>query len=318
MCLKKKFVVSIFLTLLLSFNTVNAWCFFYIFGSTCGKNSANPGNIIFSGFNLDNPEKISTDAEKSPNKVDDITLEGQSVIFEDDLGNTDDLSINNIVSPSVALDEMLWYNVDLVDVQIKCPSCPFIDGKKRFIPGHEYEIAFKLVNQGNALAEGVRLFIETETPSQDIEYSYNNKPISLLPGSYTLKKIHPKIPLDENTIYKGQGEAEFDFKVKAYITNDKGVVQPARQILEKKIRSGCKEYKEDDFGNKVCIRGKYKTKLIEMQCCGDYCTEGTLNVRHSECLNSIPDNYQDNRVSKTFYLQKLTPILASKVGLKIR
>lgn len=267
--------------------------------------------------NKDNPDYyIPRDQGSKTYDVNDLTRldDGDSTTIIDDSGNS--YRIHYDIPPKyeeivVKQYEALWYDVDVVDSSLRCPSClTSTSGEKLYTAGFDYLFDLILVNGGNTVAEGVQLEITIRTLDQVVHYNFNSNALNMLPGQYTIDGlIFPRFGIDEygriknEYLHTGLSSKTFDIEFIAKLSRSNGVSEPRVQLVDK-IKRNCGWY----GGDFEC----YERSEKEIR---EFCPDGSSYNGVFSC--GLNDPKSQNELDETFTLLKLSPMLKGEITNRI-
>lgn len=206
--------------------------------------------------------------------------------------------------------DMLYYDVDITDINLECPSCPIVDGLKVFIPGFRYVVVLTIHNDGNVPASNVTMKVKVTEPTHSYEYNFLENKLSVNYQNELIPFItREPISVNDLTTYLGK-EKTFNIAVEVILDNDKAVISPTTSTYI-------------EF-QKVCkwVGLTYpcmveKVKHVK-ECCNTLCQicseePGCLNL--DKCKTQLIDTPIQNTFKKSFEINMITPYLASQSGL---
>lgn len=320
-----KIILVIAFLSIFSVPQARSWCIVGI-GNTCSDRNTQSHDTILGKtiLNFDTPDPGNDDISILGYRPFKPSSDSYDLTSPNDFSNLDEGSSKNIVADDGELASMtyvskrqlqisggeaLWYDVDLLDVSIRCPSCVNVNGVTVYTAGFDYIIDISLQNGGNVPAAGVQLEIVVETEDQIKHYNFNANALKLGSGEYKLEGlIFPKFGISgssikEQYIFSGKNSRTFDLIVGAKLYNSNGVTEPRLQLNEKVERVCFGEGK-----NRQC---QVKTSYYEKELCPD----GEDYDGIYSC--NIDDDPDQNQIFETFELQRLTTDLNSQVRVKL-
>lgn len=260
-------------------------------------------------------EQVST-VRKIINAVSSIVT-GKKVVVDsikpDITPTTNSLSVVKYVPEvkEVVAGEAIWYDVDVVDVWISCPSCPVIDGKEVMTAGFNYILFASLSVDGNTGVASQPLSVEWVLP--DGTTNTVESIVSLSPGiSLVSLGTTPKIPINSFTSrMSGSESAYFTTKLSVRLLGDTHKVVQSKEFSYVETQRIC----EWSGLSRSC----YNTASTTVKyCCPNdniCCNNDVSCLDLSKC--SIPDADVENSRSRTFELSKLTATLAADANLDV-
>jgi len=310
------------LTIILLFSTpaVSAWCFIGI-GNTCGDRATEQHGFLGDWFNNDEPQEENNDVsifgwrpfkespfEKSDNDFSNIG-EGETADVKTDDGKVFSIRKVDTYDEVIGETEALFYDVDVTNIDLRCPACVVIDGKRTFTAGFDYLVDISLINTGNTPSQDVQMEITVETLDKVEHYNFNAQALILSPGEYILEGIRfDKFGVEFNRVkdlyvYKGSGDQKFPLTVTVQLSQSNGVSSPfIKQI--KKVKRTCTGTGED-----------FSCKTDETFETIELCPDGTSYAGTYGC--DLKDPADQDQLQKMFLLQKLTADLNSKANVGV-
>lgn len=230
----------------------------------------------------------------------------------------------------VQTGEALFYDVDISDIKLFCPSCRFIDNSIVETAGFPYVVEIDLIQKGTVESSGVELEVMVETPTNTYKYTQIENPLSLSTGNHRIIYITPDIGRDlfgkiQNEYIGSSVNEVFEIKVTAKINKDNAYKFPVTSQLTKRNQKcsysgsqvSCTTWLEyylqqqcpqktflGNIENKICEKLLGTTKTgDDVQTIAD--VGNCLDV--TKCI--VPDSKEENELTKTFQKSKITPEL---------